>query len=237
MGFKILALINLTEQIALRVVKNFVLMFFSIVLFLKNKTIPLPYEMKVIFPYMSTISRFTTSKMLTMLFVAFVVFTHPPLFAQTKVNVSIGAGWVEQYHLGFNLEMKQWQVGLILGGNERIGYSRRTAGWSLAYHFWGRHSKYTQKNWYLSTGMNYLNRQIDYFEYHHFFVNSRLGRTFHLSPKLGLAVEAGRLFDIHSRYLFDSENYPDDWFMCGNDSRFSTAYSKVNLNAKLIFRL
>lgn len=158
------------------------------------------------------------------------------LFAQPTVNLSIGAGLVEQYHVGINVEIDQWQVGILAGGNERIGYRQRSAGWSLTYHFWGQNKKYTQKNWYLSSGINYLHQQIDYFDYHHFFVNTRLGRTFNFSPKFGLAVEAGRLFDIHSRYIFDYENHPEG-AICGNDSRFSTAYPKLSMNAKLIFRL
>jgi hypothetical protein len=172
-----------------------------------------------------------------LLSVGLAICSHAPLFAQPKVNVSVGAGIVEQYHVGLNLEISQWQVGLVAGGNESVGYSRRSAGWSLSYHFWGRNQKHAQKNWYLSTGINYLHRQIDYFNYHHFFVNSRLGRTFNFSPKFGLALEVGRLFDIQSRYFFDVKNYPGGVLECGNDERLSTAYPKLSMNAKLVFRL
>ncbi len=157
------------------------------------------------------------------------------LLGQNNLNITIGAGLPERYYIGINYEISQWQVGLNAGGKEVIGLSSKSAGLSAAYHFWGK-SKWTkQRNWYYSTGLNYLNQEMDEFEYHHFYLNLRLGRTFNLSSRLGLALEAGRLFDLRSTYEYtpiESLSY-----ICGNDSRFSTDRQKLSISSKLIFRL
>jgi|GEM_PF-5234871 len=158
------------------------------------------------------------------------------LFGQQKLNLTAGAGTLEKYYLGVNYMLGEWQFGLTAGGNERPYSSSRSAGLSASYHFFGRTKLNTQRSWYLSASMNYLNQKMDYFEYDRFFFNARLGRIFNFSNRFGLALEAGKLFDIGSTVAFNYNKYPYE-FMCGSDSRFSTEYHILSLSAKLVYRI
>ena len=123
--------------------------------------------------------------------------------AQEKINLSAGFGWTELFNAGIRIQSNQTQFALSVGSlsSEAISVSG-----DVFYHFAGVSDFSERRPWYFRTGITYIHfKKAGFFgEIFHFlhqdpnfiFLNTRLGRDFNISKKVGINTDFGFALDL-----------------------------------------
>jgi len=110
--------------------------------------------------------------------------------AQEKINLSAGFGILELANIGIRYQFEQAQIGLSLG---TFPLSRNRQIYSvlgdLFLHLGGSSELSKRKPWYIRFGLVYLYKNFG--TQNHLYINSRLGREFNISKKVGLYIDFG----------------------------------------------
>ncbi|SDL85951.1 hypothetical protein SAMN04488034_1186 [Salinimicrobium catena] len=110
---------------------------------------------------------------------------------QEGFKISTGIGVPELLNLGLHIQLKNTQVSFLAGSfpwyeEENFGVSG-----NFYYHFGGT-SKFTPtKPWYGKMGLSYLHLEDEWERNSDLVLAPRIGREINLSPKFGIAIEAG----------------------------------------------
>ncbi|MCM4159929.1 hypothetical protein FHG64_05645 [Antarcticibacterium flavum] len=117
-----------------------------------------------------------------------------PAMAQEKFNIATGLGHPELINLGLRYQMGQSQLGISAGffpGEYEDVYS---VGGDYYYHFGETSVLSIRRPWYGRLGIYQLRLETDYEKRKYLLLVPRLGKDFNLSPKLGIAADAGLSF-------------------------------------------
>lgn len=128
-----------------------------------------------------------------------------PAIAQEKFNIAAGLGHPELINLGLRYQMGQSQLGISAGffpGDYEDAYS---VGADYYYHFGETSVLSTRRPWYARLGIYQFRLENEYDKRKYLLLVPRLGKDFNLSPKLGIAADAGVSF-VLSR---EEEGYYD----------------------------
>ena len=110
---------------------------------------------------------------------------------QEKFNIAAGLGHPELINLGLRYQMGQSQLGISAGifpGEYEDAYS---VGGDYYYHFGETSVLSTRRPWYARLGLYQLRLETDYEKRKYLLLVPRIGKDFNLSPKLGIAADAG----------------------------------------------
>ncbi|HSI78097.1 MAG TPA: hypothetical protein VK957_19525 [Lunatimonas sp.] len=124
------------------------------------------------------------------------------VYGQEKLNISTGLGMPELLNIGVRYQIDQTQLGLSvgsmpLGSNENIV----SISGDVYYHFGGFSELSNRRLWYGRIGLNYLRdenvNRIDKYVY----LNTRLGRDFNISKKIGIGIDFGAIFQLSNEVI------------------------------------
>jgi ribosomal protein L13E len=117
-----------------------------------------------------------------------------PIYSQNKIDLYTGFGIPELINAGVKFQSSQKQVGLSIGSrpNEDI----ISVSGDIYYHF-GGHSKLSNRRpWYVRGGLNILREETSYAIHKYVNLNTRIGRDFNISNKIGISLGAGILVGL-----------------------------------------
>lgn len=120
-----------------------------------------------------------------------------PGMGQEKFNIAAGLGHPELINLGLRYQFGQSQLGISAGifpGAYEDAYSM---GADYYYHFGETSVLSTRRPWYGRVGLHQLRLETDYEKRKYLLLVPRLGKDFNLSPKLGIAADAGVSFVLN----------------------------------------
>ena len=123
------------------------------------------------------------------------------VFGQEKVNISAGFGIPELLNIGVRYQSNQTQIGLSvglipLGSNENI----ISILGDVRYHFGGFSELSSRRPWYGRIGLNYLRDETGSNIDKYLYLNTRIGRDFNISNKIGIEIDVGAGFQLsHER--------------------------------------
>ena len=120
------------------------------------------------------------------------------LFAQEKVNISVGIGLPEFLNAGVRYQLGQMQVGASFGIMPVKDESLYTVSGDIFYHFGGSSALSPRRPWYGRAGINYMRNETDTFIDKYVFLNTRVGRDFNISEKVGVQIDGGILFQLYN---------------------------------------
>lgn len=113
--------------------------------------------------------------------------------AQERFSVRAGAGFPELLNLGLRIQFDQSELGLAVGTFPEPDEDIFTLTGNYYYHFGGS-SKYTSlRPWFLTAGLTFLSDETEWERQEVFLLAPKVGREFNISPKFGIALEAGLL--------------------------------------------
>lgn len=114
-----------------------------------------------------------------------------PVMGQEKVNISAGLGAPELLNLGIRHQMGQSQLGLSAGiapGSDDKAFS---VGVDYFYHAFGSTSLSPRRPWYGRIGLYHYAFEDEFQDTKLWLLVPRIGKDFNLSPKVGIAADAG----------------------------------------------
>ena len=118
------------------------------------------------------------------------------LWAQNKINLSIGAGIPELVNIGARYQLEQTQLGIGFGviplKNETLVSVLTDASW----HFWGFSELTERRPWFGRMGLNYMRDETKTFIEEFLFLNLRIGRDLNFSKKFGMDIGAGIIIQL-----------------------------------------
>lgn len=136
---------------------------------------------------------------------------------QEKFNISAGIGGPELLNLGIRYQMGQSQLGLSAGiapGSDDKAFS---VGADYFYHFLESSSLSTRRLWYGRVGLYNYTFKDDFQDTKLLLLVPRIGRDFNLSPKVGIAADAGVSLVVSrdskiygERFLWFEEKWEND---------------------------
>ena len=134
-------------------------------------------------------------------------FHFKPLSAQEKINISSGFGMPELLNIGMRYQFEQIQAGISLG---TIPFSPDENSLSVSgdiyYHFGGFSKLSNRRPWYVKAGLNYLRNETDAFTDKYYHLNTRIGREFNISGKIGIQLDAGAIFQLRNEEVRKKAN-------------------------------
>lgn len=132
--------------------------------------------------------------------------------AQEKININTGFGIPEFIYLGVSYQLDQYQIGFNVGALP-VGSSESLMSFSadMRYHFAGLSEFSNRRPWYVRIGLNYLRDETDYVIEKYLYLNTRIGRDFNISKKIGIAVDIGTVFQLHNTEII--KNPSDGWYL------------------------
>jgi hypothetical protein len=151
---------------------------------------------------------FLTTGLLSLVF-TIVTLKPTNLVAQERINLSAGVGFTESLNIGVRYQIKQSQVGLLVGSLfenlfDKSNTRRIYISGTFQQHLFGL-SKYSErKPWFLKLGTTYERAFSDVVVENMGYWNLAFGRDMNLSNRLGFAVSAG----ISSRAIY-TNNIPN----------------------------
>lgn len=155
------------------------------------------------------------------LFIGVIVFLFANLmgkssFGQDKLFVKAGFGIPELINAGLSYQLKQFQLGLYVGGYPDKGYNTFSTTADFAWHFGGKSRFTDRKPYYLKLGVTYIRTESDLYITKADYLTLRIGKDINLSKRLGLALDLGTSFEI----FFDKNRKEpsDDWTDSGSDA-------------------
>lgn len=139
-----------------------------------------------------------------------------------KLNIiSAGFGLPEMFNIGLRSQLEQVQIGLSIGGFPKAltpdeDLSNYTASVDVRHHFGGLSELSNRRPWYGKIGLIFWRQVVEGYtivgrQYSggvddHSFLDTRIGRDFNLSNKLGIYFEIGASWLLTS----DDEYFIDD---------------------------
>lgn len=114
-----------------------------------------------------------------------------PAMGQEKFNISAGIGAPELLNLGVRYQMGQSQLGLSAGILPWSYDNEFSVGVDYFYHFWGATTLATRRPWYGRIGLYHHAFEDEFQDTNLLLLVPRLGKDFNLSPKVGIAADAG----------------------------------------------
>jgi len=121
---------------------------------------------------------------------------------QEKVNISIGAGYLETLNIGLRYQFNQSQIGLSIGtwpsdpGSWFDWNSLVSVSGDFYYHFGGFSEFSDLRPWYGRIGLDYLRIGWDDGVENDLEPHFRIGRDFYLNRSFGFSLDAGVGFFI-----------------------------------------
>ena len=124
------------------------------------------------------------------------------VFGQEKVNISTGIGIPELLNIGVRYQYKQTQIGFSIGSMP-LGLSEKIISISsdIYYHFGGFTELSNRRPWYGRIGLNYLRDEDKYLIDKYVYLNSRIGRDFNISNKIGVEIGVGAIFQLSNEEI------------------------------------
>jgi hypothetical protein len=119
------------------------------------------------------------------------VFLLPGKTVAQNVKVTAGMGIPELLNLGLSAQFKQSQLGFAVGTYPEPDEDIFTLTGNYSYHFGGISQYTTLRPWFGKVGLTYLSDETEWERQTLFMLVPKLGREFNLSPKFGIALEAG----------------------------------------------
>ncbi|WP_103926083.1 hypothetical protein [Algoriphagus boritolerans] len=133
----------------------------------------------------------------------FISFSNLSLGQDRKsLNVSIGIGPNESSDIGLRFQKNQMQYGIGIGTvfAQRRGTNRpEIFTGEFFYHFAGKAELSTRKPWYLRNGLVLYKDETSSLRTLTWLFNSRIGRDFNVSKRIGISLDAGIITRIRSR--------------------------------------
>jgi len=117
-------------------------------------------------------------------------------FGQGKVNISAGFGIPELLNIGVRYQLNQVQIGLSVGSMPVEDESIISILGDVRYHFGGYSKLSSRRPWYGRVGLNYIRDETEYKIDKYIYLNSRIGREFNISNKIGIEIDAGAIFQL-----------------------------------------
>lgn len=121
---------------------------------------------------------------------------------QKRLNVSIGIGPNESSDIGIRFQKNQMQYGIGFGTifAQRRGTNRpEIFTGEFFYHFAGKAELSTRRPWYLRSGLVLYKDETSSLRTLTWLFNSRIGREFNISKRIGISLDAGIITRIKSR--------------------------------------
>lgn len=129
---------------------------------------------------------------------------------QEKINLSIGFGIYELANVGVRYQFQQTQIGFSVGTVPWSDVRGFSVLGDIYFHFGDISELSCRKQWYIRLGLTYLHSketfENSYLIKNFFYLNSRIGREFNISKKIGLYVDLGVNLEISSNRI---DNIPE----------------------------
>lgn len=121
------------------------------------------------------------------------------VYGQEKFNLTTGIGLPELINIGMKYQVNQSQIGLSVGSfpvgsNENI----ISISTDYYYHFGGLSELNKVRPWYAKVGLNYLRDETETIIDKYVFLNTRIGRDFNISKKIGIQLDIGLLIELQN---------------------------------------
>ena len=124
------------------------------------------------------------------------------LSGQEKVNITTGIGLPEFLNIGLRFQLKQSQVGFSIGTWPLASGEKIMSGsGDFLYHFGGFSELSNRRPWFGRIGVNYLRDETEYRIDKYFYLNTRVGRDFNISKKIGITLDVGAIFQLGSETI------------------------------------
>ena len=123
-------------------------------------------------------------------------------FGQNKLNLVAGVGFPELLNAGLNIQNNQTKFGIIFGSMPLSDEDIISISGNFYYHFGKLSSLSARRFWFVRFGLNYVYDKNKYSIDTYLYLNSRIGRDFNISEKIGIEIGAGviiQLYHIHNR--------------------------------------
>lgn len=134
-------------------------------------------------------------------------FSHSAM-GQEKFNISAGMGYPELINLGIRYQMGQSQVGISAGYFPDRYTDFFSVGADYFYHFGGTSTLSARRTWYGRLGLNHYTIKDEFEKKTYLFLAPRIGKDFNLSPRWGIAADAGvTIFLSRQRERLNEEFY------------------------------
>lgn len=117
-------------------------------------------------------------------------------FSQERFNLSLGIGVPEFIHIGGRYQFNQCQLGLGMGLIPATDESLISVTSDFYYHFAGTSSLSQRRLWFARTGLVFIRDNYETAIDDYLYLNLRLGRDINLNRKMGLALDAGAIFQL-----------------------------------------
>ncbi|SIN65344.1 hypothetical protein [Algoriphagus halophilus] len=124
------------------------------------------------------------------------------VYGQEKLNISTGFGLPELLNIGMRYQIDQTQIGLSvgslpLGSNESVV----SISGDFYYHFGGFSELSNRRPWFGRIGLNYLRDETESIIHKDFYLNTRIGRDFNISKKIGIEIGIGAIFILSDKEI------------------------------------
>ncbi len=144
---------------------------------------------------------------LLLLIAVLLIFNSYQALAQNKINILAGVGIPEFLNAGINFQHNQTQFGIRIGSwptdEKMICFSG-----DLYYHFSGISTLSTRRVWYARFGLVYLLDETETIIDKYVYLNSRIGRDFNISKKIGIEIDAGLIVQLsHNEKIKKSSDF------------------------------
>ena len=131
-------------------------------------------------------------------------------FGQEKINLSTGFGIPELMNIGVRYQLEQVQIGLSVGSIPIKNENVISISGDVRYHFGGISELSNRRPWYGRIGLNSLREETQFIIHKYMFLNTRIGRDFNISDKIGIEIDLGVGFQLsHDKTI---KNPPSGWF-------------------------
>jgi hypothetical protein len=120
---------------------------------------------------------------------------------QNKVNISTGIGIPELFNVGLGYQIEQVQTGIVFGFMTSKDDRLSSVSVDGYYHFAGFSELSDRRPWYGRIGLNYLQDETKTFVDKYLYLNSRIGRDFNISNRIGIEIDAGIIIQLFNKKL------------------------------------
>jgi hypothetical protein len=146
----------------------------------------------------------------TILF-AIIILSVNQAFAQSKIEISGGFGYVEFFNGRFKYG-QNIQMGACIGFYPFKWYGENIVDWSCAAevtcHFLGKSKYAEQPPWYVLGGLGYYHLPVvDHYEQYDIAFYPRIGRTLNFSKKSGMNLDIGLFLPLSKSPDYNSYEY------------------------------
>jgi hypothetical protein len=112
---------------------------------------------------------------------------------QSSLNLHVGAGNPELFHIGVRYHVDILQMGVSLGF---VGKSSYSVTGEFLYHFGKFQDLSMRKRMYARIGSSYLKEKNEYEIFTSFTIHTRIGREFIINDRMGVGLDGGLMFRI-----------------------------------------